>query len=192
MSVRTSADSKGYKDASRMRTLDRALLLIGLLILLNACSGSDQQGDHLVVSWAVLYHDLSSLKRASDLAVVGTITAIAAQDVEDNIPFTDFRFGIGDILYSPHPFQGSTLIVHQTGGLLNGKEVSVEDDSLFQIGEEAILFLRQLSPGHYAVAGGPSGRFRLHNGLVTPITDEGVRLNWPLTEQEFRAALARA
>nr|BBH93026.1 hypothetical protein KTA_12250 [Thermogemmatispora argillosa] len=70
--------------------------------------------------------------------------------------------------------------------------MSVQDDPLFQIGDEAVLFLRPFRPGHYLVVGGPSGRFRLHNGLITPFTEQGVKLSWPLTEEEFRAALDRA
>ena len=186
-----------------LRRHTRLLLLIGLLVLLSACAGSSrtagggQGSGQLAISWAEFYRDLGSLKRASALAVAGTIVAIDSQTVEDGIPFTDFRLRVSRLLYNPRHLlqgdgQGSELIIHQTGGLLNGEQVSVQDDPLFQIGEGTILFLRPFRPGHYLVVGGPSGRFRLHNGLVTSITDEGIRLNWPLTAEEFKAALDRA
>lgn len=48
------------------------------------------------------------------------------------------------------------------------------------------------SAGQYFVAGGPSGRFEVHNGLVQPVKDEGVRLPAGLTEQQFYALLQAA
>lgn len=63
------------------------------------------------------YQDLGSPKRASVLAVEGTVIAIDARSVEDDIPFTDFRFRISRLLYNPQYLlqgdgQGSELIDH--------------------------------------------------------------------------------
>src|SRR5579884_3887628 len=104
-----------------LRRHTRLLLLIGLLVLLSACAGSSstagsgQGSGQLVISWAEFYRDLGSLKRASALAVEGTIVAIDSQTVEDDIPFTDFRLRVSRLLYNPRHLlqgdgQGSELI----------------------------------------------------------------------------------
>jgi hypothetical protein len=40
--------------------------------------------------------------------------------------------------------------------------------------------------------GGPSGRFEVQNGLVTPINDEGVKFVAPMSESDFVAAIQNA
>lgn len=51
----------------------------------------------------------------------------------------------------------SEIIIKQTGD----ESVEVEDDPLLKPGETAVLFLRDYSPGHYFIVGGPPGRFHV-------------------------------
>lgn len=148
---------------------------------------------HMSTSWAEWYTNLTSLKHASDISAAGSIVGIVQQTVQDGIPYTDFTFHVSQVLYDPHHlFTGQSLLIHQTGGLVNNRPVSVESDPLFQIGEQAVLFLKQYSPGHYFVAGGPSGRFRIVNHQVTPITTAGVSLNWPVADSTFFTLVQQA
>lgn len=176
--------------------------LIGLavgIVLLGACIGLGGCGDQgssstgIAASWAVGYHDLASLKKASDVAVAGSIAGIAGQTANGQIPFTDFTFAIQQVIYDPHQMAtGKTLLIHQTGGIVNGQTVSISDDPLFKVGEHDVLFLHQYSPGHFFVEGGPSGRFVVRNGLVSPISGEGVKLSGSVTEADFIAQIQQA
>jgi hypothetical protein len=160
-----------------------------LLFLLNACSpGYSSQGNTalhvsttqactLEVSWAMGYNNLSSLKKASDLAVVGAIVGInSVKEDPPGIPSTLFVFRVSQVLWNPHHLTSlATVLVNQTGGIVNNRRCTVSDDPLFQVGEQAVLFLHQYSSGHYFVNGGPSGRFSLQRGMVKPINNEGIQ-----------------
>ena len=87
---------------------------------------------------------------------------------------------------------GSTIVLHQEGGVVNGTLYQADDDPLFQIGEQTIIFLRQYSPGHFFVLGGPSGRFRVNGNSVTPISSDGMPLPGGTTLSSFRAQLLNA
>ncbi len=108
--------------------------ILGVSFLVSACAGSGNQpasqttpnGMH--ASWAEWYSDLKSLKHASDISVVGSIVGIAQQTVQDGIPYTDFTFHVSQVLYDPHHLvTGQTLLIHQTGGMLNNHPISVHD-----------------------------------------------------------------
>lgn len=149
------------------------------------------------VSWARGYNSLQGLKQSNelDLAVQGKMTAISATSTQEPNISTDFTFTISKVLLDPHQLhQGanSKITIHQTGGWKDGALCQVSDDPLFHIGNEAILFLRQYSPGHYLVIGGPSGRFAVRSGLVQPINDEGVQLPPATTEEQFYRMLQTA
>jgi hypothetical protein len=136
------------------------------------------------VTWAHLYHDLPSLKRASDVAVVSDVCGIADQGLEGGTktPYTEFSVTVQSVLFAHGPTQDlsgntltphSTFILHQLGGTSYRQQqpvhMEVADDPLFTVGDQVLLFLHQYSPGHYFVEGGPSGRFSVVNGLVSPI-----------------------
>lgn len=145
-------------------------------------------------SWATLYHDLKSLKQSADLGVVGTISTVSAVSTDEGgIVYTDFVFAVKTTLLDPkHRLNSTNLLIHQTGGMVGSTLYQMEDDPLFQIGEQAVLFLHEYSTGHYLVIGGPSGRFRVQNGLVSPINSEGVALGASLTEAAFTSRLQQA
>ena len=185
-----------------------ACLLPGILLLLGGCGQNADTGqagaqltckpNHIVgiaASWAKGYSSLNGLKQDADLGVQGHFTAVveAATD-SSGLAYTDFTFTITQVLWDPHhqiPGSTSSITIRQTGGCIGDTLYKVDDDPLFQIGEEAILFLHQFSPGQYYVIGGPSGRFEVRNGLVQPVNDEGVKLPSDLTEQQFYALLRR-
>lgn len=185
-----------------------ACLLSGVLMLLAGCGQNADTGqagtqsackpDHIVgvaVSWTKGYSSLKGLKQDADLGVQGHFTAVVDTPTDSSaLVYTDFTFTITRVLWDPHhQISGSTSItIRQTGGCTGGTLYRVDDDPLFQVGEEAILFLHQFSPGQYNVIGGPSGRFEVRNGLVQPVNDEGVKLPSDLTEQQFYTLLRRA
>lgn len=151
--------------------------------------GAHQAEKHVALSasWAVGYQSIAELRRDADLVVLGSITGIAGVENDSNgLPFTDFTFRIERVISDPKARRGlSSITLHQTGGVMNGYRYEVEDDTLFSIGERAILFLREYSPGKYHVIGGPTGRFRSSGGRVAPIVTTGVRFTSPMTEGEF-------
>ncbi|HEY7347603.1 MAG TPA: hypothetical protein VH599_04735 [Ktedonobacterales bacterium] len=178
------------------------LLLIGLVaasaVIVSGCSSSSRPGQTVKISasWAVTYHDLKSLKQGSDIAAVGSISEVANVTREGpgrGDVTTDFVFSISKVILDPgQRVKGSSLTIHQVGGVMGDTLYEVEDDPLFQVGEHLILFLHEYSPGHYYVAGGPTGRFEIRNNMVTPVNDEGVKFSAPMTEADFIAAIQSA
>jgi len=152
--------------------------------------------EFMEVDWARGYSSLKELKQITDPGVQGHFTAIAGTSSEgQGLFFTDFTFTITRVLWDPqHQIQNKTgsITIHQTGGCTQDTFYKVSDDPLFRIGEAAILFLHQYSPGHYAVDGGPSGRFVVRKGIVQPINGEGVKLPAGTTEQQFYTMLQNA
>lgn len=137
--------------------------------------------------WAVTYQDIKSLKQAADVVVVGTITGVGGvTSTKPGLVFTDFTFQVRNVLQDPRGrVSGPTLSIHQTGGVIGNRRYEIQDDPLFQQGEQAILFLHEYSPGHYFVIGGPTGRFRVQGGLVHPVDDEGVQFAASMSEAAF-------
>ena len=151
------------------------------------------------VSWAKFYGSLTELKQATglDLVVQGTFTAMrgdASSGARSTPLMTNFSFTISKVLLDTHHLsnRSASITVRQTGGSIGDTVHQVCDDPLFHVGENAILFLHQSDAGQYFVVGGPSGRFEVHDGLVQPVNDEGVRLPTGLTEQQFYALLQAA
>ena len=158
--------------------------LVLSLIALAGCSSSQPPQSstnvHVVsldASWAKLYHSFTDLKHAADLVVQGTVTQVrqTASPTDGTPPSTDFLFTVSKVLQDPaHRLRGTTLTLHQTGGRVGNTLYQVDDDPLFQTGEQSILFLHEYQPGFYFVIGGPSGRFVIQKGTVKPINAEGV------------------
>jgi len=158
--------------------------------------GTPSQGCDIEVSWAMHYGSLKGLKRAAglDLAVQGTFTTILNTQGSGLIS-SDFSFVTSKVLLDPQHLlkrSSASITIHQSGGWQGNTLHQVCGDPLFQVGEKAILFLHQGSPGQYFVIGGPSGRFEDHRGIVQPVNDGGVQLPSNLTEQQFYALLQKA
>lgn len=183
-------------------------LIVGLvcgIVLVSGCSQNSQptqtaqasqrmQTVKISVSWVRGYQDLKSLKQASDIVVAGTITKIARVTKDKKgIVTTDFVFSISHIVWDPrHLLKDSSIIIHQTGGIINNIRYEVDDDPLFQLGERAVLFLHEYKSGYAYVVGGPTGRFTVQGGMVTPINDEGVKFTALISETAFFASIQNA
>lgn len=132
----------------------------------------------LSVSWAETFQSLPALKSHSDLAVMGTITSVLGHltDNSTGMQYTDFGLVVKRVLNDPNHLTplGATLSVHQTGGVDGHITQEVADDPLFAVGASTVVFLVQYDPGHFKVAGGPTGRFIVANGSVHPVNSEGV------------------
>lgn len=199
-----------FSFASFRRSSLFCCLLSGALLLLAGCgqnAGASQTGaqpackpNHIVEveeSLVKSYQSLISLKQDADLGVQGHVTAVVdtASPDESGLAYTDFTLNITHVLWDPHhQVSGSTssVTIRQTGGCAGGTLYKVADDPLFQVGEEAILFLHQFSSGQYYILGGPTGRFEVRHGIVQPVNDEGVHLPPNLTEQQFYALFQKA
>jgi hypothetical protein len=127
------------------------------------------------VSWAQYFHDLPTLKGASDLVAEGTFVDIARSYTgPDGVPMTDFDFKVLKIL-DGGPVSSGDIVVQQTGGTEDGVREEDEDDPLFQIGDSAVLFLQKNpDPDAYRVAGGPSGRFPISGESVKAFAPDGL------------------
>lgn len=171
-----------------LRALLISLLATCIVLAVNGCSAvasTAQQAQpkaspalqivHVETDW-YLFHDLHALKQAAHGVVLGSIAGIVGTERGlGGTPATLFTFAIERILWNPHhQVQGSTVVIHQLGGIKDNQEFVVSDDPLFQVGERLILFLTQIDPTTFVVTGGPSGRFEIGTGQVIPINDEGV------------------
>lgn len=102
--------------------------------------------------------------------------------------FTDITFALAAVPYDPHGrvsdaagnVTAPSIVIHQTGGAVKDQVFEVGDDPLFKVGEEVVLFVHEYdptnAPGYFYVIGGPQGRFRVANGKVASINDEGIKL----------------
>ena len=163
------------------------------LCAVSACSASSPQTSaapklvSIDASWAEYYHSMSALKAHSDVAVEGTITkaSVEPRASSTDVPYTDFQFTVGSTLLDPrHKIAAATaakpavLTIHQTGGTVDDTTFQVDDDPLFKVGQKYVLFLQEYSPGHYKVAGGPTGRFTVAaSGAIAPIVSDGVKFS---------------
>ena len=197
------------KDPTNLMGGGLAAVLVGLSMLFIGCGTATPRSvsqispsadshapvtTHLSVSWAVEYRDLGSLKKASDLVVNGAITGVAASTTNRGIPFTDFNVTEISVIYDPRS-RGvvTSLVLHQTGGTVNGQMLQVDDDPLFQVGDNVILFLHEFSPGHFYVVGGPTGRFVVDNsGTVHAINGEGVAVATSTSKAQFVQEIQQA
>jgi outer membrane murein-binding lipoprotein Lpp len=174
-----------------MRSSRRILLATAAVVsaLVAGCS-SAQKGQPVKVAggakWDAHYNNIHELTAHSDLAAAGSFTAVAGHSA-GNAPATDFTFTISRVLSDKLKKEsvGATITIHQTGGTMaDGSPVEASDDPLFKVGENSVLFLHEISPGHFYVIGGPNGRFGLPaqsvnsgSSTVKPANDETVQFN---------------
>jgi len=160
------------------------VLTTGAAALRAMPAGNASSTRSIHASWAAEYSTLPELKAHTDVVVRGKITKVTAQYTVKTIPFTDFQLTLSQVIYDRgHLLSSSnaeapiTLTLHQTGGVVGGVTYQVDDDPLFTIGEECVLFLKEYKPGFYGVIGGPTGRFTVVNGQVSSIANEGLQVS---------------
>ncbi len=150
-------------------------------------------------SWAEYYTSVADLKSHADLAVVGTVSSIApAEQPTANGPV--YSIVTLDVESSPWsralgtamPAGGkasatipATVSFIETGGTYQGVTYEIDEDPLLQVGDRALMFFTEYSPGKYRVTGGPSGRFSVKGGVVTPIAQNGVMVSAGTSESSF-------
>jgi hypothetical protein len=143
-------------------------------------------------SWAEYYRSMADLKSHADMAVVGTVTSIAPAVRPPGAPV--YQMVTVSVQRTPWArAQGaaapSSMTFEQTGGTYQGVTYQVDDDPLFHVGDRAVLFFTEYSPGRYRVTGGPTGRFALVGGQVRPTVADGVPVAPGTAESAFTAAL---
>jgi hypothetical protein len=148
---------------------------------------------HVEASWVVLYHNLHDLKANSDAIVVATILQAKESTMNRGSVTTDFVVQIDRLVLDKKGLLTSpTFLLHQGGGVIKETTYIIDDDPLFQVKEQAVLFLKQNEAPLFFVTGGPSGRFRLQNGQVSPANAaEGVAMQTTNLEA-FLAQVAQA
>ena len=112
-------------------------------------------------SWASQYSSLSELARDADAIVVGLVKGVANRSTTgEALSFTDFDYVVEEWVSAPAgvAMLPDAISIHQTGGIVNGRNVEVTGDPLLVPGERSVLFLRQYAPGQYFILGGPTGR----------------------------------
>ncbi|OMH37016.1 hypothetical protein [Tersicoccus sp. Bi-70] len=150
-----------------------AVLAAGLAVALSGCTAITEQPrvqDAVAVdaaapattsalsgSWATGYPRLTDLVEAADVVVIGTVLPGGRTTVIEGLPYLDVRVAVTRWVAGRAGVTG-TLTVRQTGGVIGGREVSVEGDPVMHAGERAILFLDRAVDGRRAVLGGPTGR----------------------------------
>lgn len=127
-------------------------------------------------SWAHAYASVGELKHDSDAVVVGSVeSAGAAYKREAGVPFTDSTVSVQTVVWDPgSSVTSGRVVVHQTGGFMNGQVFEVEDDPLLRPNEVVVLFLHEYSPGHFNVVGGPQGRFDVVGASVRAISSTHI------------------
>lgn len=175
-----------------------AIMLAAVVAPVAACSSGHSTASAqtttttMDASWAEYYHSLSPLKAHSQLAVEGTITGVQSTSADSGVPATNFEFTVASTLFDPghRAKAGTAITIHQTGGVVKGRQFQVDDDPLFRVGEHLVLFLREPQPGLYMVVGGPTGRFEVNNGALTPTAKDGVKFTG--SPQAFASAVSKA
>ena len=128
-------------------------------------------------SWAAWYNSLSDLKAHSDFAVRGHVASIAPAVKPSKGPV----YQMVTLSTESVPWQNNgsgtnptAVTFEQTGGTVGNTTYEDDDDPLFRVGEEVIVFFQEYSPGMYRVSGGPTGRFAVTTNGVQPITPGGI------------------
>lgn len=154
---------------AKRRIVSAAVLVAVIGTLTVGCSsgsGNRQKAQRFQAKWAPGYTDVKELDAHSDLAAAGRITRNLGEATDANgVTRTDFEFTVTkqSSNHKGDAADSRTVVIRQTGG----KNDISADDTLFQEGERAVLFLQEFEPGKYAVVSGPNGRFTLAGSKVT-------------------------
>lgn len=156
-----------------------AVALCAAAVLVAGCSSSPVE--HSDASWAEHYNTVADMTAHSALVVQGTIKDNSGRHKESSVQIADSTVAITKVLSDPRHLVtdatgkliSPTVVVGQTAGT-GGQTQEISDDPIFKKNEQVVLFLRVVSPGHYAVVGGPNGRLTVSNGAIKPFNAESV------------------
>lgn len=108
------------------------------------------------------YHpDLKSLYEDADIVVLGKINKVKPSKKNDNLIFTDSEVNV--IKYYKNPQEFKNIIIQQDGGTIEGTEYRNADLSIFNRGEEYLLFLKHITDNRYFVIS-PVALYKVENG----------------------------
>ncbi|MBN1683691.1 hypothetical protein JW865_09090 [Candidatus Bathyarchaeota archaeon] len=148
----------------------------------------DTKNRYIDVSWVKKYTSLKDLYNDSYVVIIGEVLStnyrnILVKSNVTSVPFTDFVIKINSVLKGF--VSNDTIVVSQTGGLLNDVLFMIRDDPLMQNGDKVILFLnKEEKYGSHFILGGPQGRFVILNdhvfsiGELQPQTDSITKSLW--------------
>jgi hypothetical protein len=178
-----------------------SLLALGALICLCVCAcrssvpevarGSDREARQaldsertpfvvkLGASWAEYYRSMTDLKQHCDFGIVGTVSVVApAVKPQIGPVYQMVTVNVDHVAWTKSASYSvpATVTFEQTGGVYQNVTYIVDDDPLFQLGESVVVFFKEYSPGHYRVAGGPTGRFSLSGDAVSAVLKDGIQV----------------
>lgn len=177
--------------ASGMRKGFVLVALVGVAAVIGACGAGphpEAPVHHQVsTSWANALPSVSEMAQEADAVVIGRVVGIAGSGTDPTsvkpIPYTEFTFAVTQWLKNSGP---SSITLKQTGGTdASGDVWTVDGDPLLQVGEQDVLFLQQFAAGEYFIVGGPTGRYNVSNGQVSPMPEGIARDGLPETVQAF-------
>jgi hypothetical protein len=152
---------------------------------------------HVMESDYPIYNDLYSLASSSDAIIRG---GIEQQLPSEKIVPTGVQFGdlperkvtelgflitkaqvrITDVLKGSTALLNAPIVVIQGGGQKDGETYAMKDQPLSKSGDDVVFFLHQLDDGVYAIVGGPQGRFKIVNEILTSEAESPNVLRLPI------------
>ena len=134
------------------------------------------------------FHTLEDLKNAETDAVVAGVFSAVQRTTRDSgeTLHTYFAFNVKQVLWDPqHRIKGPSITIYQMGGIEGRTTGELEDDPLFRVNEEAILFLHEYETGSFQVRAGPAGRFTLVDDQVMTVGNDGLNFDKPIPKADF-------
>jgi hypothetical protein len=110
---------------------------------------------------------------------------------EHKFIWTRYEIAVDDVIAGP---RGSTVVVSEPGGVLDGQAMSVESAVRFTAGEHVVLFLHQFPSGDKRTVGWSQGKFTVDEGGFVHANGARVASLNGITYSELRrrvAALSR-
>ena len=136
--------------------------------------------EFLSASWSYGYGSITELAKESDLVALVQIEDKAQEWSLDQIPLTDYKATIIKPIVNAK--EGENILLTITGVNNINKHVEIEDDPLFEKGEEFLIFAHKNDRGTYTILGGPQGRFKYINGELYSMKHVSERVNWGLID----------
>jgi len=151
-------------------------VLVGLVALTIGALTTHPLKEVVDSSWANAYPTMKEMVANADAVVMGTVVGVDGVEVSpqaDNLIYTNYSFRVDKWIVGSG---SSTILLHQMGGAVGLREVSVPDDPPFVVGESNVLFLTEYAPGKYNVMGGPTGRLQVQNGTAKVIAGSSLQI----------------